>query len=308
MNAVFDSIGQPTLNVLLTVGLVGGAVLVRWLIVRSVRARVADTEIVFRTSKTVSYAITVLILAGLFRIWADQATDLVTFFGLVAAGLVIALSDIIKNTAGWLYILLRDPFGVGDRIKIGESAGDVIDIRLLRFSLMELSSWGEAGQSTGRIVHVPNGAVFNQPMTNATQGFEHMWHEMHVDITFESDWQRARLLLQEALESHSVDGTALAASEQLRKHAHHYLIRYGTLTPNVYVKTTDHSIRLTGRVLVPVRQRRGVDSAIWQHLLLTLAREPDIEFAYATTRIVRGGIHRTSPATADDSAEPTILS
>jgi small-conductance mechanosensitive channel len=72
--------------------------------------------------------------------------------------------------AGWVYILSRRPFQVGDRIEVNQFKGDVVDIRLFRFSLMEIQGWVDAEQSTGRLVHVPNGVVFNREVANYTEG------------------------------------------------------------------------------------------------------------------------------------------
>ena len=60
----------------------------------------------------------------------------------------------------------------------------MIDIRVLRFSLLEIKGWVDADQSTGRILHLPNGLLFKEPMANYTQGFRHIWHEVPVRITF----------------------------------------------------------------------------------------------------------------------------
>ena len=76
--------------------------------------------------------------------------SLTTFLGLASAGVAIAMHDTIANLAGWFFIISRKPFKVGDRIEIGEIAGDVIDIRIFQFSLVEIGNWVDAEQSTGR--------------------------------------------------------------------------------------------------------------------------------------------------------------
>jgi hypothetical protein len=75
-----------------------------------------------------------------------------TFLGLVAAGIAVALKDPLTNLAGWLFILWRRPFTAGDRVQIGEHKGDVIDLRLFRFTLLEIGNWVHADQSTGRLL------------------------------------------------------------------------------------------------------------------------------------------------------------
>ncbi|MDA0197098.1 MAG: mechanosensitive ion channel [Bacteroidetes bacterium] len=68
---------------------------------------------------------------------------------MVSAGLTIALKDPIVNIAGWLFIIIRRPFEVGDRVEIGEHAGDVIDIKIFQFTINEIGKWVDADQEHG---------------------------------------------------------------------------------------------------------------------------------------------------------------
>src|SRR2546425_13182228 len=61
------------------------------------------------------------------RIWFAGFQSIATFLGLVSAGVAIALKDILVNLAGWVFLMWRRPFALGDRIQIGQHAGDVID-------------------------------------------------------------------------------------------------------------------------------------------------------------------------------------
>jgi small-conductance mechanosensitive channel len=205
----------------------------------------------------------------------------------VSAGVAIALADLLKNMAGWLFILVRRPLRIGDRIEVDGTAGDVVDIRLFRFSLMEIGKWVHADQSTGRLVHVPNGVVFTTPIANYTEGFEHIWHEVPVLITFESDWQKARRIIREEVEAVSTfDEQAL---RRLRETARQYQIKIGALTPIVYLKVEDSGVLLTGRLLIRARERRFVDERIWSALLTRFAEEDDVELAYPTVRTFFAG-------------------
>ena len=103
---------------------------------------------------------------------------------------------------GWCFILIRQPFKVGDRIQIGKVAGDVIDIRFFNFQLNEIGNWVDADQSTGRIIHIPNGIVFTEPQANYTAGFQYIWNEIPVLVTFESDWKKAKQLLTDIVNHH----------------------------------------------------------------------------------------------------------
>jgi len=301
---VFEGFDPITVDFFWSVVIVVTAVLLRWVVARAVQRRITDSEQVFRTRKTITYLVTLLTLVLLARQWIDETTDLATFLGLIGAGLVVALGEVVRNLAGWAYIMLRSPFRVGDRVEIKGTAGDVIDIRVLRFSLMEIRDWVEADQSTGRIVHIPNGLLFSNALANFTQGFHHIWHEVPVLVTFESDWRRAEELVQHALDYHAIDSTEMEASEELERASKHFFIRYGALTPTVYLSVREDGVLLTGRVLVKARDRRTIDSKIWKHVLSSFAAEPSVELAYRTVRMVHRLPGETGDAGTHDDAAP----
>jgi small-conductance mechanosensitive channel len=208
----------------------------------------------------------------------------VTYLGLLSAGLAIALQDPIANIVGWLFIVWRRPLEVGDRIEIGDHAGDVIDIRFFQFSLLEIRAWVDADQSTGRILHIPNKKIFSDAIANYSKGFAYIWHEIPVEITFESDWRKAKKLLGEIAERHAIQNAEIVR-KQIRQSAKRYMINYENLTPIVYTKVNPSGVLLTLRYLSDPRQRRVTEEKVWEDILTAFEKEPKIEFAYPTQRI-----------------------
>lgn len=271
-------------NIVLSVVTLAAVLLVRLLILRVIESSGAgDIEAQYRGRKIVNYTITAIFIVSLAFIWVDAFSSLPTYLGLVSAGIAIALADILKNMAGWAFILSRKPFQVGDRIEVTGLKGDVVDIRLFRFSLMEVEGWVDAEQSTGRLVHVPNGLVFNQPVANYTEGFAFIWDEVPVLVTFESDWELAEQLMREVLANEAPDVES-AAGTRIRETARTYSIRVGTLTPTVYVSVRDSGVLLTARYLVETRTRRGRADRIWRGILHAFHAEPAVNLAYPTIR------------------------
>ncbi|REK15548.1 MAG: mechanosensitive ion channel family protein [Actinobacteria bacterium] len=278
-------------KILASLAVILGVLVLRALILRYVVSRLEEggqLDGIYRARKIASYASTVVIVLSLTFIWIDAFNDLATFLGLVSAGIAIALSDLLKNMAGWAYILTRRPLNVGDRIEIDGTVGDVVDIRLFRFSLMEVGNWVDAEQSTGRLIHVPNGFVFSQKLANYTEGFSHIWEDLPVLITFESDFERAEQIIRRILAEKAPDVEATAGA-RIRQAARRYQIRVGTLTPIVYLSVRDSGVLLTARYLVDARSRRGTSQTIWRAILEAFNAEPDIALAYPTYRIVGGG-------------------
>jgi len=158
--------------------------LVLWIISLLVRRlfidRIEDQRSRFLWQKTLGYAIFTIGILAIGRIWFVGFQSLATFLGLLSAGLAIALKDPIANFFGWVFIIWRRPFEVGDRIQVGTHAGDVIDLRVFQFSLMEIGNWVQADQSTGRVLHIPNGLVFTSTVANFTKGSNFIWNEIRI--------------------------------------------------------------------------------------------------------------------------------
>lgn len=247
------------------------------------RRRIDNPKLVYRFRRAILYAYTLLLILLIGPIWLKGIASLTTFLGLASAGVAVAMHDTIANIAGWFFIISRKPFKVGDRIQIGETAGDVIDIRFFQFSVVEIGNWVDADQSTGRIVHVPNSKVLRESLANYQIGFEYIWNEIPVLITFESNWKKAKGLL-ETIAHHNAKHLSEGAQEQIRRSAEKYLIFYESLTPIVYTTVKDSGVLLTVRYLVNPRQRRTTEQQIWEATLDAFAKVDDIELAYPTTR------------------------
>ncbi|MBN1302715.1 MAG: mechanosensitive ion channel [Melioribacteraceae bacterium] len=230
--------------------------------------------------KTVSVILAILLLS---RVWFGFFEHIGTFLGLLSAGLAIAFKDLLVNLGGWMFILLRKPFKIGDRIQIEEVIGDVIDIRLFQFSVIEVGNWVDADQSTGRIIHIPNGLVFSKWQANYTAGFEYIWNEIPVLITFESDWKKAKHILIDVVGKHSVN-LSPQAEKQIKEASKKYMIVYQNLTPIVYTSVRDSGVLLTMRYICHARKRRTSEENIWEAVLESFSKHKDIDFAYPTTR------------------------
>ncbi len=245
--------------------------------------RIEDPPVRYQWQKVIKYISVTIALILLVRIWFGAFTSLGTYFGLLSAGLAIAFKDLLVNMVGWMFILTRQPFKVGDRIEINNITGDVIDIRLFQFSVIEIGNWVDADQSTGRIINIPNGIIFSTPQANFTLGFEYIWHEIPVLVTFESDWKKAKKILSDIIQNHSGDFSKDAAA-QLKRASKKFLIYYKNLTPIVYTSVKDSGVLLTIRFICHVRQRRTLEEKIWEDILEQFSKHDDIDFAYPTQR------------------------
>jgi small-conductance mechanosensitive channel len=245
--------------------------------------RTKNIKVRYQWKRTLSFIYPFLGLILVFAVWLQAFQQFGAFLGLFTAGLAIAMKDPLTNLAGWFFIIFRHPFVVGDRVQIEEHAGDVIDIRLFQFTILEIGNWVEADQSTGRIIHLPNGKVFTEPQINYSTGFEYIWNEIQVRLTFESNWEKAKNILTDIINKHA-ENIDQAAQREIFEASKNYLIHYTHLTPYVYLKVKEFGIMLTIRYLCNPRRRRGSENEIWQEILTRFRDHDDIRFAYPTTR------------------------
>ena len=258
--------------------------LLRLLIKRIIWNHTEKVETRYRWRKTTGYVYIFLIFLVLFRVWFNPGWNIVNILALVIAAIIISLQELVRSIAGWFALLWMRPFKVGDRIQIDNgTTGDVIDIRLFKFTLNEVGNWVHADQSTGRVMHVPNSIVLDKTIVNYTETFPYIWIELRILVTFESNWQKAKEILQEIANVHSqkVSGSA---KEKIHEASKHYMLYYNMLTPIVYTSVEACGVMLTMRLLVEPHKRRGCEHAIWEDILLKFAEHKDIDFAYPTQR------------------------
>ena len=258
--------------------------LLRFLIKHIVSEKTQKVAARYRWRKTIGYTYIFLVFLVLFRVWFNPNWDIVNILALVAAAVILSLQDLIRSIAGWFTLIWMRPFQVGDRIQIDNGiTGDVIDIRVFKFSLNEVGNWVHADQSTGRVMHVPNSVVLDKTIINFTETFPYIWIELPVLVTFESNWQEAKGALQKIADAHS-HKVSNKAKSKIKDASKHYMLYYRKLTPIVYTSLESCGVLLTMRLLVEPHKRRNCEHSIWEDVLLGFARRKDIAFAYPTRR------------------------
>lgn len=279
-------------------------ILLRLVLLRVVNYRFRqDARALYSWRKGAEYFVVVLGVLFVGRLWLENVQSMATYLGLVSAGVAIALQDLIVNLAGWGFIIWRRPFSVGDRIEVNGHAGDVIDERIFSFSLLEIGGRIDAEQSTGRVIHIPNGVVFREAVANFSQGLPYVWNEIPVMVTFESNWEKAKEIVTRVVNQFAPE-VGEEAKAYGRKTGKRFVIAYGNVTPIVYTKAVGSGVLLTMRYLVNPRQRRGSEQQMWEAILRAFAQHEDIDFAYETIREYRHW-RESKPAMAGQRLEQT---
>jgi small-conductance mechanosensitive channel len=255
----------------------------------------------FHLRKVIEYTTFFIGLLIIGNLWVSNFQSITTFLGLLSAGIAIALKDIFVNIAGWAFIYLRKPFDVGDRIQVGDIKGDVIDLRLFQFSLLEIGNWVNADQSTGRVIHVPNGKVFTDAQANYSIGFNYIWNEQVIYITLKSDFKKAKKILLDILNTYLKDELKMAEKEFL-KAKHEHLIVYKQFTPMIFTDITERGIQLSMRYLCNPKKRRMITHTITEAILERLGPEDNIRIAYPTSTVL---LHQDQVHPANQPGRPT---
>ena len=286
-------------NLLLSILIVAILLFLRKALISLIAKNTKDPKTVYHSKRIIGYSHAFLLIILLGSVWIKGFGSIGTYLGIASAGVAIALHETIANIAGWFFILWRKPFVIGDRIQIGETKGDVIDLRLFQFSLVEVGNWVEAEQSTGRIIHVPNSHVLKERTANYHGGFNYIWNEIHVLVTFESDWRKTREILEKIAKEKIEESSARQAEIQLRQAAQKYMIHFSKLTPAVYMSARDSGVLFSIRYMINPRQKRSSEQSLWEEILNQFKKYPEIELAYPTTRFytyTQEGPDKTDPA------------
>lgn len=269
-----------------TVFLIATSYFVLFIFIKFINSRVKDIKARHTIRKNVVYMITTIVIIAVIFIWIQNLNNLTIFFGVAGAGLALALQEVILSIAGWLLILVRRPYEIGERIEINGIKGDIIDIRLFQTSMLEIGNWVDADQSTGRIVNIPNSFVFKTQNYNYNRGFDFIWNEIPLLLTFESDWEKGRDIILTHARKYA-EGLEDNVRRKIDAMRNRYMIFYGKLTPIVYVNIKDSGIELTLRYLTEAKKRRYTQDLLCQAILSEFDKEPDVNFAYPTYRIVK---------------------
>lgn len=241
-----------------------------------------------RVRYTLSKVLTLthLFIASLFimRVWLPDSATLLAAYGFIAAAIAFSIQDVFKNAIGGVLILIRNLYRVGDRVQIGKDYGDVLDVGILYTRLLEILNWVDGDQPTGRIISIPNGLVISAATHNYTADHSFIWDEIHIPITYNSDWQKAEAIMREVIKEHTAHLTvqAMQEIEQLKSK---YFLTSGSTEPNVYLQATDNWISLNLRYVVNSRERRDINNKIQRDLLARFQKEKKIDIASTSLSI-----------------------
>lgn len=269
--------------------LIVGILVIMWasrLLQRGVAHRIQANEARYNARKgisLISYLILIIFAIGVF---SNQLSSLGVALGVIGAGIAFALQEVITSVAGWLAISFGQYYSVGDRVKLGQIRGDVIDIGILRTTLMEIGDWIGGDAYNGKVVRISNSFVFKEPVFNYSADFPFLWDEIKLPIKYGSDYQLVRTILQRVADE-VVGEYAVSAREIWDQMVRKYMIEKARIEPAVTLVANDNWVEFTLRYVVDYKQRRSTKDLLFTRLLEEIDRVPDrVGIASATFQLV----------------------
>lgn len=216
------------------------------------------------------------ILVILF-IWGEYISNLLTLITFISAAFTIALREFIFNFFAGFYIKIKKTIELEDRIEISGIKGDVININIMNFEVLEVDENNKRGQSTGIIVNFPNSIIFKEPLKNYSKGFKYIWDEIVVKIPLDADINKAKNVLYKIVNNNDViKSIPIKMKRQLQNIHTEYRIYYNQYDPVIYTEIVDDHIELQIRYLIHPKKARYVASSIWNKILESY-RKKEIE-------------------------------
>ena len=234
---------------------------------RTIRKKIEGRKEYF-INQAIQIVLNVTEVIFLLFIWNDYIQNLMTLISVTSAAMTIALRELILNFFCGIYIKMKKPFQVEDRIEVKDIRGDVMNISSLNFEVLEISTDEKHGQSTGVIVTFPNSIVFSEPVRNLNKGFKYIWDELTVKVTMDCDLVKNKQELYKIVNNIEViKNIPKKMKAQINDINTTNRVYFNKYDPTIYTKIVDDHIELTIRYLMHPKKGRFVESVIWNKVL-----------------------------------------
>jgi len=206
---------------------------------------------------------------------------------IITLGLALALQKYTASFLAYFAITFSDIYGIGDRIRIGNVKGDVRRVGLLHTILEEVGEDEKlGGELTGRLLHVPNMLVLDQPVLNYSKDYsvhseaissDYMFDEVRIPLTTDSNIEKASKLLESILKSQ--DEVYLREAGQVFQDGYPQFLNEATNSPRVLIHVEPEHIWIKGKFVAPLRGRNDLRSLILLQFLKEANPHSDIKLA-----------------------------
>jgi small-conductance mechanosensitive channel len=235
----------------------------------------------------VGFLVGVVLIMG----FVSEFSSLATYAGFVTAGIAVGLQTLLLSVAAYFFVIGRYGIRVGDRISVAGVTGDVVDVGLVRFYLMELAGTGVDLFPTGRIAAFSNSVLFQAttPLFKQIPGTEYAWHEIAATLTPAGDHKLIQEKLMAAVSAvHDKYGEALqpqygSADDRME-------IFLKAPVPEAKLQFVDAGLELIVRYPVDLRRASEMDDQVARALLDAIHSDPAISAGITGTPRIRAAV------------------
>ncbi|MCB0695911.1 MAG: mechanosensitive ion channel family protein [Chitinophagaceae bacterium] len=246
-----------------------------WTIIRFIKRRlvghISNNDYKYKTRKMLDFAGYMLMVILLTIIYRDKLGGLTIMFGVAGAGIAIALQEVIASVAGWLTIMFAGFYKTGDRVQVGGIKGDVVDIGVLRTTIMETGEWVDGDLYNGRIVFVANSFVFKEPVFNYSGEFPFLWDEIKIPVQYGSDYAQAEKILLDVA-GHVAGDLTTESKEKWNSMLYKYKLEDAQTAPMVSVVANENWVEFTLRYVVLYKRRRRTKTELFTQILAEIEK------------------------------------
>jgi small-conductance mechanosensitive channel len=223
--------------------------------------------------------------------FVSEFSALATFAGFITAGLAVGLQTILLSVAAYFFFSGRYGLRVGDRVSIAGVTGDVADVGLVRFYLLELAGTGVDLQPTGRIVTFPNSQLFQtgSPMFRQVPGTNYTWREAAITLTPGGDHR----LVEESMLSAVNQVYEKYRPTLERQHSdieRRFEIPFSPLKPKVQLQLSDAGLEAVVRYPVSLHDGIEADDQITRSLIDTIGKNEQLKAAVSGLPKIRSSV------------------
>lgn len=237
-----------------------------------------------KISSFIGYVLTIIFLTIVF---SDKLGGFTVALGVAGAGIAFALQEVIASFAGWLAIMFGGFYNTGDRVQLGGIKGDVMDIGVLRTTIMETGQWVDGDLYNGRIVLIANSYVFKEPVFNYSGDFPFLWDEIKIPIQYGSDYEIAQDIIMNAGNSIAEELTE-ASKQQWHSLQNKYRLEEAQTEPMVSLVANDNWAEYTLRYVVGYKKRRATKTILFTKIMKDIeATNGKVSMASATFQLVQ---------------------
>jgi len=200
--------------------------------------------------------------------FATEISSAATFAGLLTAGVAVALQNVILSVAGYFFLIGKFGIRVGDRVQVAGVTGEVVDVGLVRFHMLELIGGG-AKTPSGRVVAFSNSIVFqsNAGLFKQIPGTSFVWHEVTVSVPSGSDHASVEKRLRETVEAVFSDYRDEMERQYRQVDRTVAAIPKGTLQPKARLHLAESGLEVVIRYPVDLMHAAEIDDRVTRELL-----------------------------------------